>query len=44
MRARQLAKTRGSKLYVLELMPKADADMYVIEFIYFKNQLEDRIQ
>ena len=36
-----IAKTCRLKLQKLELMPKADAHMYINEFIWFKNQLED---
>ena len=36
-----IAKTCRLKLQALELTPKGDANMYINEFIRFKNQLED---
>ena len=36
-----IAKTCRLKLQALELTQKGDANMYINEFIRFKNQLED---
>jgi hypothetical protein len=36
-----IAKTCRMKLQALQLTPKGDANMYINEFIHFKNQLED---
>ena len=36
-----IAKTCRLKLQALEFTPKGDANMYINEFIRFKNQLED---
>ena len=36
-----IAKTCRMKLQALQLTPKGNANMYINEFIHFKNQLED---
>jgi len=36
-----IGKTCRMKLQALQLTPKGNANMYINEFIHFKNQLED---
>ena len=36
-----IAKACRLKLQALELTPKGEASMYINEFVWFKNQLED---